>query len=72
MNYLGYKGRTMREFLNWCYNYCTELGLVEKIKSSSDYDQIILTPLGIEVNNIFSLDLTIKKSRMNLNFKYLD
>lgn len=66
-----YKYRTMREFLTWCCNYCIELKLVERIKSSSTYDQIVLTPLGVEVNNIFSLDLTIKKSRMNLNFKYL-
>jgi len=49
-----------------------ELGLVEKIKSTTDYDQIFLTPLGVEVNNIFSLDLTLKRSRMNLNFKFLE
>jgi len=30
------------------------------------------TPLGVEINNIFSLDLQIKKSRLNLNFKYLE
>ncbi|MEA2074338.1 MAG: hypothetical protein U9O85_01160 [Euryarchaeota archaeon] len=30
------------------------------------------TPLGIEINNIFSLDLQIKKYRLNLNFKYLE
>ena len=69
---VSYKGRTMFEFLNWCYNYCNELGLVEKIKSTTEYDQIILTPLGVEVNNIISLDLTLKKSRMNLNFQYLE
>ncbi len=65
-----YKHRTMKEFLNWCYNYCEELGLVERIKSSSDYDCLVLTPLGIDVNNIFSMDLSLKKSRMNLSFKY--
>lgn len=69
---VSYNGRTMHEFLTWCCNYCLELGLVEKIKSTSDYDQVFLTPLGIEVNNIFSLDLTLKKIRMNLSFKYLD
>ena len=67
-----YNGRTMFEFLSWCCNYCTELGLVERIKSTSDYDQVFLTPLGVEVNNIFSLDLTLKKSRMNLSFKFLE
>jgi hypothetical protein len=69
---VSYNGRTMHEFLTWCCNYCLELGLVEKIKSTTDYDQIFLTPLGVEVNNIFSLDLTVKKSRMNLSFKYLE
>ena len=27
---------------------------------------------GQEINNIFSLDLQLKKNRLNLNFKYLD
>ncbi len=69
---VSYKGRTMCEFLNWCFNYCSELGLVERIKSTTDYDQVFLTPLGVDINNIFSIDLTLKKSRMNLGFKYLD
>jgi hypothetical protein len=69
---VSYNGRTMHEFLTWCSNYCLELGLIEKIKSTTDYDQVFLTPLGVEVNNIFSLDLTLKKSRMNLSFKYLE
>jgi len=69
---VSYKGRTMQEFLTWCCNYCIELGLIEKLKSTSDYDQIFLTPLGVEVNNLFSLDLALKKSRMNLSFKYLE
>ncbi|MBP1645207.1 MAG: hypothetical protein H6Q16_782 [Bacteroidetes bacterium] len=67
-----YKSRTMYEFLKWCSNYCIELGLIEIMKSTSLYDQITLTPLGIEVNNIFSMDLTLKKSRMNLNFKFIE
>jgi hypothetical protein len=68
---VSYNGRTMYEFLTWCCNYCLELGLVEKIKSTTDYDQIFLTPLGVDVNNIFSLDLTLKRSRMGLSFKFL-
>jgi len=67
-----YRSRTMYEFLNFACNWCIELGLVERIKSASNYDRIYLTPLGIEINNIFSLDLQIKKSRLNLNFKYLE
>jgi hypothetical protein len=69
---VSYNGRTMHEFLTWCSNYCLELGLIEKIKSTTDCDRVFLTPLGVEVNNIFSLDLTLKKSRMNLSFKYLE
>jgi hypothetical protein len=67
---VSYNGRTMHEFLTWCSNYCIELGLIGKIKSTTEYDQVFLTPLGVEVNNIFSMDLTLKKSRMNLSFKY--
>lgn len=69
---VNYKNRTMYEFLNFACNWCIELGLVDRIKTGSKYDRIFLTPLGIEVNNIFSMDLQIKKSRMNLNFKFID
>ncbi len=47
------------------------ISLIEKTNSTTDYNQIILTPLGVEINSIFSLDLVLKKSRLNLNFKYL-
>lgn len=67
---VSYTFRTMKEFLNWCCNYCVELGLIERIKSTTIYDSLILTPLGVDVNNIFSMDLTLKRSRMNLSFKY--
>ncbi len=67
---VSYKHRTMKEFLNWCSNYCEELGLIERVKSTTNYDKIVLTPLGVEVNNIFSMDLLLKRSRMNLSFKY--
>lgn len=67
---VSYSFRTMQQFLNWCSNYCEELGLTERVKSTTNYNRIILTPLGVEVNNIFSMDLLLKKSRMNLSFKY--
>ena len=69
---VSYKKRTMYELLNCTYNFCMELGLVDRIMSNGEYDRLYLTPLGIEVNNIFSLDLQAKKSRLNLNFKYLE
>lgn len=67
---VSYNFKTMQQFLNWCSNYCEELGLTERVKSTTLYDKIILTPLGVEVNNIFSMDLLLKKIRMNLSFKY--
>lgn len=67
-----YKKRTMYEILNFTCNFCIELGLVERISSTTKYDKLYLTPLGTEVNNIFSLDLSIKKNRLNLSFKYLE
>ena len=67
-----YKRRTMYEFLNFACNWCIELGLVERVKLASNYDRLFLTPLGVEINNIFSLDLQIKKSRLNLSFEYLE
>ena len=69
---VNYLSRTMYEFLNFACNWCMELGLVDKIRTTTNYDKIYLTPLGIEINNIFSLDLQLKKNRLNLNFKYLD
>ena len=69
---VNYRSRTMYEFLNFACNWCLELELVDKIKTTSNYDKVYLTPLGIEINNIFSLDLQLKRNRLNLNFKYLD
>ena len=62
----------MYEFLNFACNWCMELGLVETIKSASNYDRIYLTPSGIDINNSFSPDLQLKKNRLHLNFKYLE
>ena len=62
----------IRDNLNFAFNRCMELGLVDRIKTVSNYDIVFFTPLGIEINNIFSLDLQLKKNRLNLNFKYLD
>ncbi len=69
---VSYLLRTMYEFLNFACNWCIELGLVDRIKTSTNYDKIYLTALGIEINTSFSLDLQLKKRRLNLNFKYLD
>jgi len=69
---INYRSRTMYEFLNFACNWCMELGLVDRIKATTNYDMVYLTPLGIEINNIFSLDLQLKKTRLNLSFKYLD
>ena len=69
---VNYLSRTMYEFLNFACNWCIELDLVDRIKTTTNYDKIYLTPLGIEINNIFSLDLQLKKNRLNLNFKYLE
>jgi len=67
-----YKMRTMYELLNFTCNFCSELRLVDRIKTGGTYDRIYLTPLGVEVNNIFALDLQAKKSRLNLSFEYLE
>lgn len=69
---VSYSYKTMQQFLNWCSNYCEELCLIERIRTTTNYDRIILTPLGIEVNNIISMDLLIKRNRMNLSFKYTE
>jgi len=69
---VNYKSRTMYEFLAFACNWCIELGLVERIRTGSEYDRLYLTPLGIEINNIFSLDLQIKRNRLNLSFSYLE
>lgn len=67
---VSYRSRTMYEFLNFACNWCLELDLVQRIKTNTDYDQVLLTPLGVEVNNVFGLDLMIKRSRLNLMFRY--
>ncbi len=65
---VSYSYQTMQQFLNWCCNYCQELGLVERIVSTTNYDRLVLTPLGVDVNNIFSMDLMLKKKQNELEF----
>jgi hypothetical protein len=69
---LSYKMRTMQEFVNFTYNFCAELELVERIRTGGHYDRLYLTPLGVEVSNIFGLDMQTKRSRFNLSFKYME
>jgi len=69
---VSYKMRTMQELVNFTYNFCSELELVERIRTGGDYDRLYLTPLGVEVGNIFGLDMQTKRSRFNLSFKYLE
>jgi hypothetical protein len=69
---LSYKMRTMQEFVNFTYNFCAELELVERIRTGGHYDRLYLTPLGVEVSNIFGLEMQTKRSRFNLSFKYLE
>lgn len=49
-----------------------KLDLVDRIRTETRYDRVYLTLLGIEINNIFSLALQLKKTRLNLNIKFLD
>lgn len=56
-----YKSRTMYEFLNSVCNWCTELGLVDRIKSGADYDTVYLTPLGIESTIYSALICELRK-----------
>lgn len=69
---VSYKMRTMQELLAFTCNFCTELELVERIRTGAAYDRLYLTPLGIEVSNIFGLDMQTKRGRLNLSFKYLE
>jgi hypothetical protein len=69
---VSYKMRTMQELVNFTYNFCAELELVERIRTGGHYDRLYLTPLGVEVSNIFGLDMQTKRSRYNLSFKYLE
>ncbi|TAK65413.1 MAG: hypothetical protein EPO24_02515 [Bacteroidetes bacterium] len=69
---VSYRSRTMYEFLTFACNWCMELGLVERIKTNTNYDKVYLTPLGIEISNMLQLDLQLKRNRLNLNFKYLE
>jgi hypothetical protein len=40
--------------------------------SAGCYDRLYLTPSGVEVSNIFGLDMQAKRSRFNLSFEHLE
>lgn len=69
---VNYKKRTMSKFLRFAGNWCYELGLVEIVQDAGNSNKVFLTPLGVEISNIFGLDIQLKKTRFNLSFKYLD
>jgi hypothetical protein len=62
----NYTQGVLANWLNFVCNHCLELGLIERIKTESSYDRVILTTLGSRVLGFIEMDLHLKRERAQI------
>ncbi|MCY7348653.1 MAG: hypothetical protein LH614_20880, partial [Pyrinomonadaceae bacterium] len=67
-SFLGtnYTKITLSNWLNFICMHGEELGLVEKIKTTTEYDRANLTSLGSRVLGFIEMDLHLKRERVQI------
>ncbi len=67
-SFLGtnYSKITLSNWLNFTCTHCEELGLVERIKTTTEYDRANLTTLGSRVLGFIEMDLHLKRERTQI------
>ena len=67
-SFLGtdYTMTTLSNWLNFTCTHCEELGLVERIRTTTEYDRAILTTLGSRVLGFIEMDLHLKRERTQI------
>lgn len=67
-SFLGtnYSQITLCNWLNFICTHSQELGLVERIKTNTEYDRAILTSLGSRVLGFIEMDLHLKRERAQI------
>ena len=67
-SFLGtnYSQITLCNWLNFVCTHCEELGLVERIKTTTEYDRAALTTLGSRVLGFIEMDLHLKRERIQI------
>lgn len=67
-SFLGtnYSKITLSNWLNFTCQHCEELGLVERIKTTTEYDRVHLSSLGSRVLGFIEMDLHLKRERTQI------
>jgi len=63
---MNYREGVAADLLKFTCNHCTELDLVEKIKTIGFYDRVRLTSLGSRVLNFLDFDIHLKRERVQI------
>lgn len=67
-SFLGtnYTQITLSNWLNFVCTHCEELGLVERIKTTTEYDRVTLSSLGSRVLGFIEMDLHLKREKIQI------
>jgi hypothetical protein len=63
----SYNERTLKELIRQTCNYCVELGFMHRYNNlGSQYDHVVLTPLGSRVLGFIELYLHLKREQYQI------
>lgn len=67
-SFLGtnYTQITLSNWLNFVCTHCEEVGLVERIKTKTEYDRVTLSSLGSRVLGFIEMDLHLKREKIQI------
>jgi hypothetical protein len=67
-SFLGtdYTEITLSNWLNFICKHCEELGLIERIKTTTEYDRATLSSLGSRVLGFIEMDLHLKREKIQI------
>ncbi|MDQ3713113.1 MAG: hypothetical protein M3388_12960 [Acidobacteriota bacterium] len=67
-SFLGtnYTQITLSNWLNFVCTHCEELGLVERIRTTTEYDRVTLSSFGSRVLGFIEMDLHLKREKIQI------
>jgi hypothetical protein len=63
---MNYSEGTVCDFLCFTCNHCEELGLIDRIKTSGQFDRAVFTSLGSRVLNYLEMDINFKREKIQI------
>lgn len=66
---MNYTEGSLADLLCFTCNHCEELGLVERMKTATQFDRAVITSLGSRVLNYLELDIHLKREKIQIPFQ---